>query len=419
MLSEHIPGTFTQWVADNVDHNVITLDGQGTFHGMGIIAISTPQDEVPLKASSRVIPRQSKITVNSLIKDKGLPILRYFPSTIKALASISYHPIIQLQVPYTYPLEVSSDLLWHLGSISSDAEKPRPNWSGSMQHIFSGDDYFVPKSEVLLLPIVDNKPSDDDCIYSTLAYIQTQAQRLNVPTPCVTFDQPLWIKAIEIIKSKSLNIVCRLGGFHTMMSFVGSIGQMMKGSGLEEALETVYGPNAVNHMMSGKAISRALRGHFLVEAALVNKLIAAVLPAELERNDDSIESVDDDENDDTGRSNEEEKNLEGVEKISLDDVQKVRDLYQEIFTHSASVVSIVESNEFINLEQCLMKYKKLLEERSPTAKLWLQYIEYIGILKLFIRAERTGNWSLHLLAVTKMLNLFAATGQPHKLCQKC
>jgi len=59
-------------------------------------------------------------------------------------------------------------------------------------------------------------------------------------------------------------------------------------------------------------------------------------------------------NDDTGKLNEEEMNLEGVEKISLDDVQNVRDLYQEIYTHSASVVSIVESNEFINLEQCLM-----------------------------------------------------------------
>ncbi len=37
-----------------------------------------------------------------------------------------------------------------------------------------------------------------------------------------------------------MNIVCRLGGFHTMMSFMGSIGTMMKGSGLEEALGTVY-----------------------------------------------------------------------------------------------------------------------------------------------------------------------------------
>jgi len=71
-----------------------------------------------------------------------------------------------------------------------------------------------------------------------------------------------------------------------MMSFVGSIGQMMKGLGLEEALETVYGQNAVNHIRSGKIISRALHGYFLAVAALVNKLIAALLPAELERNDD-------------------------------------------------------------------------------------------------------------------------------------
>ena len=31
------PGHFVQYVADNVDHNVCTLDGQNTFHGMGII----------------------------------------------------------------------------------------------------------------------------------------------------------------------------------------------------------------------------------------------------------------------------------------------------------------------------------------------------------------------------------------------
>jgi len=53
---------------------------------------------------------------------------------------------------------------------------------------------------------------------------------------------------------------------------------MVKGSGLEEALETSHGPNAATHMISGKGFSRALRGHFMVEAALVNKLIDAVLP---------------------------------------------------------------------------------------------------------------------------------------------
>ena len=29
-IAEYLPGTFTQWVADDVDHNVASLDGSGT-----------------------------------------------------------------------------------------------------------------------------------------------------------------------------------------------------------------------------------------------------------------------------------------------------------------------------------------------------------------------------------------------------
>jgi len=36
---------FTQFVADNVDHNTASLDGNGTFHGMGIISATTPKVE--------------------------------------------------------------------------------------------------------------------------------------------------------------------------------------------------------------------------------------------------------------------------------------------------------------------------------------------------------------------------------------
>ena len=148
-----------------------------------------------------------------------------------------------------------------------------------MQHIFSDSDDPIVKSEVLFLPIVDINPSDETCIYSTLAYIQKQAEYLSIPTICITFDQPLWLKAVEIITERSLSIVCRLSGFHAMMSFLGSIGAIMKGSGLEDALEQVYGHNVITHMMTGKAVSRALCGHVLVESALVNKLMMAVTPA--------------------------------------------------------------------------------------------------------------------------------------------
>ena len=47
-------------------------------------------------------------------------------------------------------------------------------------------------------------------------------------TLCITFDQPLCVKAMDIIKNKSMNIVYRSGGFQTLMSFMGGIAIMMK-----------------------------------------------------------------------------------------------------------------------------------------------------------------------------------------------
>ena len=53
---------------------------------------------------------------------------------------------------------------------------------------------------------------------------------------------------------------------------LGSIGGLMKGSGLEEALRVVFAENAVSHMITRKAISRAVTGHFLVQSTLVTNL---------------------------------------------------------------------------------------------------------------------------------------------------
>ncbi|KAH3770247.1 hypothetical protein DPMN_171531 [Dreissena polymorpha] len=43
-----------------------------------------------------------------------------------------------------------------------------------------------------------------------------------------------------------------------------------------DVLETIYAPNAVDHMMSGKAVSRAVRGHLLVDAALCAMVTAEI-----------------------------------------------------------------------------------------------------------------------------------------------
>ena len=61
-----------------------------------------------------------------------------------------------------------------------------------------------------------------------------------------------------------------LGLFHTFMNILGAIGTLMNGSGLQKILETVFAENSVSHMLTGKAVSRAFRGHLIVDFALTD-----------------------------------------------------------------------------------------------------------------------------------------------------
>ena len=57
LLSEDIDvvDTTLLFVGDNVDHNILTIDGKGTFHGMGIIAILTPGHNTKLTIHRRKV----------------------------------------------------------------------------------------------------------------------------------------------------------------------------------------------------------------------------------------------------------------------------------------------------------------------------------------------------------------------------
>ena len=72
--------------------------------------------------------------------------------------------------------------------------------------------------------------------------------------------------------------------------------------------------------------------------------------------------------------------------------------------------------------RCLDKIQEKLEAQKiqmatkRTSKLWLQYMEMVDILRLFIKAERTGDWMLHLKSLQEMLPFFAASG--HNLYAK-
>ena len=64
---------FFQWVADNVGHNISTLDGKNTFHGIGIIAESIGKS---CKFRKR-IPKENQKSITETIGNKAIPIKQY------------------------------------------------------------------------------------------------------------------------------------------------------------------------------------------------------------------------------------------------------------------------------------------------------------------------------------------------------
>ena len=104
---------------------------------------------------------------------------------------------------------------------------------------------------------------------------------------------------MDIVNTKSFDVVLILGGFHTMTSFVGSIGALMKGFVLSECLETEFGANTVPKIIDGKAISWAVRAHFLTEGSLMAKLLATFVSGtdtefeetETEKNEETEENL--------------------------------------------------------------------------------------------------------------------------------
>ena len=200
--------------------------------------------------------------------------------------------------------------------------------------------------------------------------------RHNLRTCPVTFDQPLYIKATEIVASVTdlPNIFIRLGGFHLNMSYMGSLGFIMAGSGLESMWETVYAPNSIPHMQTGHAYARALRAHTLLAAAITSLLL---------ENPGCLTEVN-------------IQNLGATRAVLFDGA-----LASNCLHNQESVPQVMQVIDDLMLSNAA---------GSRTGKLWVNYLIQVYYLKLFLLAERTGDWELHLYYICKMIPLFHAAG---------
>jgi len=81
---------FVQYASDNVDHNICTLDGHGTFHGMGMIGAFTPGTR-----SGQAIPRAKVTSLD--VAMVGRVRIRYHKEERRGMTAVTYQRLVNLK----------------------------------------------------------------------------------------------------------------------------------------------------------------------------------------------------------------------------------------------------------------------------------------------------------------------------------
>ena len=368
---------FIQFAFDNADHNVITLDGHNTFHSMGGIRCVTPRPET-----------DSSVAIKRIQKDPGSIVagmygkVPYHPYTLPPNTGLVTIKVKDMSVP---AFKIASHLtsivcLDHVWLASSAIElSPVPGWAGFNQLVTDSQDTpFSDVSDVVTLPFINLNPSDLSTIYTAIKFAQKEATLYNRDYCLITFDQPLFVKAVDIVSASddlAGSVIIRLGGLHMTFSFMGSDGYIMSGSGMEQLWGTTYASGSIAQMLTGHAYSRALRANILTAQAIVSCVLSQSADV-----------------------------FADVDKLTL------QRTWDDLLHEAISLQEALDSKEFTKLAHtvsiCLSDAKQL----GRTAMLWITKLERVMTLLRFIRAERTGDWALHIKTVREMLPMFHAAG---------
>lgn len=312
---------------------------------MGGIACVTP----PGSSNQVRIKRQVKLQSAKVIGSFGqIPIETYNKPAVEALQSFIIEPLKRPEHDATFlRTAVALDNVWVCGyMLHTD---PCPSWSGFMKVVMTNNNY--ERSRIITLSFINLDPSNLSTIYTALHFAQTQCEKYDLRTCPVTFDQPLYMKATKIVAStKSLDkVIVRLGGFHLLTSYLGSIGHIMTESGIAELWETVYAKASIVHMLSGHAYSRALRAHIITSAAVIGVLI------------------------DTSNS------LDNVDKDCL---QKI---YISLLRQEQNATTLAEETCILDLNHMIENLLDQAADQSRTGKLWVQYIRQVSLMQHIIQ----------------------------------
>ena len=330
-----------QVVADNFDSNVSSQNGLLSTHCLAVLlAVRDDKNEVDTQP---IIRRLSREEMKDPIRH-DVQVYRYEgPKKSPMPPKEAERQVLSLKVLVHQAIALSRckdlDFQFLKGIVS---ESDTPEFAGYNTKLCREEAQTIkPATRAIYTPLIDMDPADSDTMLTAMEEAKRLTYQCGQGVTIFTNDQQLYKIAVHITwmyPDRFQNFIPRLGGMHTLMSFIGCVGNLMADSGLEEIMTSAFG--SVSKMLAGKMFPQNFRALRFVAEEILRPVISHV--------------------------------------ISMDE------LMEDLENKATS---------------------------SPTSKLWLEnLVKPVFIMMVFVRAEREGEWPLHLWAVQQMLPYFFAAG---------
>ena len=232
---------------------------------------------------------------------------------------------------------------------------------------------------VSFLPILPHPVTQYNTVYTALKNFQNVLRQLTQNHLAVTCDEGVYRIAREIIlwrPAEFKDLTLCLGSFHLLKIYLGCIGKYLRGSGAESIWieNEIFGPNTSQAVLAGSHYARSLEGMVLLSEAMERLQWSAF-----------FEKL-------------------GVKKY-VEPLKLLKEMKQEV-TVKNNLRSKELLNSFLGLSGDL--FKDFKEAENKTFFYWHRFIEMVRLAKDLVRADREGNWHLHLQSVEAILPYFAA-----------
>lgn len=290
---------------------------------------------------------------------------------------------------------VAKDELWKLlrsHTDSTDMQQIIPAWTGFNSLVSQSQ---LPVATVRYLPFLCASPSDLSVIYTMLMRIVAVSTHIKQQHILVTADMAIYSKAQEILWSKPPTldgkVTMRIGGMHLTMTFMACIGRLYGDGGLLSILSdsTVYAEATARQMLQGKQYSRGIRGLKLAQDALTRLFTCSMSSWAATERGQSVPSA------------------EG--KRLLSDIVHAFAMQNKVLVKA--LMDEFERDHLPDISHMTGEFRRHGREQSQTFAYWDSFLYATDILLQLLRAEKEGDFELHLSATQETIPWIRAAGR--------